>query len=270
MTHLPTIPPPPPHFQAVLAAVLSAILALPAATALAQTLPVVELLVSGTSVAENYDCITPGAVQINAGVRTGLSGSLTVRVAAITVSGPDRFSERHGGKFLNKADGTGPIAAKNANIKGFAEMTLTTNGLRPTGLCWKDDNLDTGDSEVMIVIVNGPGYTVHPTEGRAYLTITDNDDCANPAGTPGGVVYQRRGGSSCTCATESQHSSVRRALDRPKTITTPGMDRTLGTDDDGTADVPPPGAGFLSRLAGMFHDPSYLYCAESPYRGLPE
>ncbi len=270
MTHLPT-PPPPPHFQAVLAAVLSALLALPAATARAQTLPVVELLVTDTEVAEAYDCATRGgAFQINAGVRSGLSGSLTVRVAAITVSGPDRFAERHGGIFLNKADGSGPIAAKNNRLLGFAEMLLPGTGLFPTDLCWKDDNLDTGDSEVMVVIVNGPGYTVHPTEGRKHFTITDNDDCAKPADTPGGVVYQRRGGSSCTCATESQHSSVRRALDRPKTITTPGMDRTLGTDDDGTADVPPPGAGFLSRLAGMFHDPSYLYCAESPYRGLPE
>ncbi len=40
----------------------------------------------------------------------------------------------------------------------------------------------------MLVIANGPGYTVSPTEGRAAFTIRDNDICTNPAATPGGVV----------------------------------------------------------------------------------
>ncbi len=241
----------------------------------------VELLVSDTEVSEMYDCASPGNFRINAGVQADGSplpgGRLTFQVAAITTSGPNRFADPHGhttmqgtapSKFLNKADGMGLIAAKNASIKGFAEMTLTSKGLVPTGLCWGDDNLDTGDSEVMVVIANGPGYTVHPTKGRAIFTIRENDSCANPTAATGGVVHRMLGGRSCICATESRVSDVRRALDRG-TISTPGDDGRFGTDDDGTTLGPEKPARFLSRLAAQFHDPSYLYCADSPYKGLP-
>ncbi len=254
---------------------------LSAAPTLAQTLPVVELLVSDTEISETYDCASLGAFQINAGVQSDGSplpgGRLEFRVAAITTAGPNRFADPHGhtpregqarpSKFLTKADGTGLIADKNDRIKGFAEMTLTSKGLSATGLCWGDDNLDTGDSTVMVVIANGPGYTVHPTKGRAVFTIRENDSCRNPTAATGGVVHRMNGSSTCICATESRHSSVRRALNR--TMPTPGDDGRYGTEDDGTTDAPPPSAGFLSSLAGMFHDPSHLYCADSPYKGLP-
>ena len=262
-------PPPPP--LTLLATALVATLS--AAPTLAQTLPVVELLVSDTEISETYDCTRTGAFQINAGVQADGSplpgGRLEFRVAAITTSGHNRFEDRHGGKFLEKADGSGLIAAKNGRITGFAEMTLTRKTLTSTGLCWGDDNLDTGDSTVMVVIANGPGYTVHPTKGRATFTIRDNDSCRNPTAATGGVVHRMNGSSTCICATESRVSDVRRALE-DRTIPTPGDDGRYGTDDDGTTDAPLPGAGFLSRLAAQFHDPSHLYCADSPYKGLPE
>ncbi len=257
--------------------------ALPASSLQAQSLPVVELLVSDTEISETYDCTSSGAFQINAGVRSDgrplPGGRLEFRVAAITTSGPNRFADPHGhttmqgtapSKFLTKADGTGLIAAKNDRIKGFADMMLTSKGLSPTGLCWGDDNLDTGDTEVMVVIANGPGYTVHPTKGRAIFTIRENDSCANPTAATGSVVHQMNSsGRTCICATESRVSDVRRALDRG-TIPTPGDDGRYGTDDDGTTTGPEKPANFLSRLAAQFHDPSYLYCPESPYKGLPE
>ncbi len=180
--------------------------------------------------------------------------SLTFRVAAITVSGHNRFSDRHGGKFLNKADGSGLIAAKNGSMRGFAEVTLTSKGLVSTDLCWTDDNLDTGPSEVEVVILNGPGYTVHPERGRFRFTIRDNDDCANPAATPGGVVYKMdSGGRTCICATESRHSNMlRRLADQPTR-------QSAATHQ-----------AKLRQLGTMFHDPSHLYCPESPWKGLPE
>ncbi len=234
----------------------------------------------GATVAGNCVLGNSDGIQIAVGQAdptTRLASAVEAHVSAITTSGPNRFADPHGhtpregqarpSKFLTKADGTGLIAAKNAHIKGFAEMTLTSKGLVSTGLCWGDDNLDTGDTEVMVVIANGPGYTVHPTKGRAVFTIRENDSCRNPTSTPGGVVHRMNGSSTCICATASRVSDVRRALDR--TIPTPGDDGRYGTDDDGTTAAPPPGAGFLSRLAAQFHDPSYLYCPDSPWKGLP-
>ncbi len=260
---------------------------LSAAPTLAQTLPVVELLVTGTEISEMHDCASPGAFQISAGVQAGGTplpgGRLEFRVAAITTSGPNRFADPHGhtpregqarpSKFLTKADGTGLIAAKNAHIKGFAEMTLTSKGLSPTGLCWGDDNLDTGDTEVMVVIANGPGYTVHPTKGRADFTIRENDSCANPAAATGGVVHRMNGSSTCICATASRVSDVRRALTPiSREFRTAGPDGIFGNADDvtETRELTPSSPGFLQQLAAQFHDPSHLHCPDSPWKGLPE
>ncbi len=263
----------------------AAVLALPAAPALAQGLPVVELVVSDTEISEGYDCTAVGAFQINAGVQADGSplpgGRLEFRVAAITTSGHNRFADPHGhttmqgtasSKFLNKADGSGLIAAKNSSIKGFADMTLTSKTIASTGLCWGDDNLATGDSLVEVVVLNGPGYTVHPTKGRKSFTIRDNDSCSNPTAATGGVVYRMNGSSTCICATESRVSDVRRAL-KPitRSFTTAGPDGIFGNADDVTEsrELTPSSPGFLKQLAAQFHDPSYLYCKDSPYKGLP-
>ena len=234
----------------------------------------------GNCVLGNSDGIQIAVGQANPD--TPFASAVSARVIAIVQSGPNRFEDRHGGRFLKKADDDGGwIAEKNASIAGSGLVTWqagarfnTLPGI-PQGraICWGDDNLDTGDTEVMLVIANGPGYTVDPAASTHTFTIRDNDDCRNPAATPGGVVYKFRNGNSgstCICATESRHSSARRALDpKKRTIPTPGDDGRYGTDDDGTATAPSPSAGFLSGLAKQFHDPSYLYCEESPYRGLP-
>jgi len=78
---------------------------------------------------------------------------------------------------------------------------------------------------------------------RFNFDIFDTDDCALPASTPGGVVWQEN--PDCRCATESTHAEVRR-LSSP-------------TSEE----------GFLRNLAEYFSDPSYLYCPESPWKGLP-
>jgi len=113
---------------------------------------------------------------------------------------------------------------------------------------------------VEVVIANGPGYTVHPERGRIEFTITDNDDCTSPAGTPGGVVWKESG---CRCATASTHASVRRLSERTTVL-------NAGEDDERT--VTPPEETWqqtLRNLAAHFSDPSYLYCEESPWKGLP-
>jgi len=129
-----------------------------------------------------------------------------------------------------------------------------------TALCFKDDTLDTGPSVVEVVIANGPGYTVHPERGRIEFTITDNDDCARPDDTPGGVVYKESG---CRCATESLHPSVRRHGSQTTILNeNQNNERTYTQPEEAYQQT-------LSNLANHFSDPSYLYCPESPWKGLP-
>ena len=124
-----------------------------------------------------------------------------------------------------------------------------------------------GVSAVEERIANGPGHTGDPEASRYTFTIRDNDDCRNPAATPGGVVYKiDDSGRSCICATESRHPSVRRQLNR--TNPTPGDDGIWGNDDDGTETLAPAAPSVIKQLAAQFHDPGYLYCADSPYKGL--
>jgi len=136
---------------------------------------------------------------------------------------------------------------------------------------------------VEVVIANGPGYTVHPERGRIEFTITDNDDCTNPAGTPGGVVWKEN--PDCRCAMQSTHASVRR-LGSPK----PRVHVDLRACADGETPGDPPVCSTsrrapattrthtqseatwrqtLGNLAAHFSDPSHLYCEDSPYKGLP-
>jgi len=167
-----------------------------------------------------------------------------VRVFALTLSGPDRFGNRGSPIELTPA-------AKNSQIRASTTVNVGRNGgWFGTGLCFKDDTLDTGPSVVEVVIANGPGYTVHPDRGRIEFTITDNDDCATPAGTPGGVVWKESG---CRCATQSTHDSVRQ-LASPMPLE--GQSEAVWRQN-------------LRHLAAHFSDPSYLYCADSPWKGLP-
>ncbi len=190
-----------------------------------------------------------------------------VHVIASTTRGPNLFENRNPGLLTDHVD--------NRNIRGYVSVRIPArdgdwyNGY----LCWRDDTIDSGNgSDVRVQIVNGSGYTVSPTRGHVNITIAENDFCNNPP--VDGVVHKLNasGGAwgTCTCAMESQHPSVRRALDPDKRkIPTPGPDGRYGTDDDGTTNAPEPSTGFLRSLAAQFHDPSYLYCEESPYKGLP-
>ncbi len=251
------------------AAALAALLALSAAPAMAQVPEIGLRIVFGLNdmTMEGADCL-PGnsdGISISVGQAdpdTPFASAVDARVFAVVLSGHNRFADRHGGKFLKRADNGELIAPKNARIGSRGRVTWAAGarynqlpmGKGGQGICWSDDNLDTGDTEVMIVIANGPGYTVDPEESRHTFTIRDNDDCANPAATPGGVVYKMdSGGRTCICATESRHSNMlRRLADQPTR-------QSAATHQ-----------AKLRQLGTMFHDPSHLYCAESPWKGLPE
>ncbi len=201
------------------------------------------------------------------------ANNVRLNLRAITVSGPDRL--RDYGVPAYKADGSADISTG-----GTFRASLTTSyrdggvvGMPDGMICWGDDKIESDASTVRIMLMPGAGYTIDPAKRWVEYQVIDLDNCSDPGGRTNneGIVYKfnSSGGAwgTCTCATESRHPSVRRALDR--TIPTPGPDGQYGTDDDGTTDAPEPSAGFLNRLAAQFHDPSHIYCDESPYKGLP-
>jgi len=167
----------------------------------------------------------------------------TVHVFAITQSGPDRFR-----------DAPGRLApGDNRRISNGGPVVIPANSSAavPTRICWRNDIIDSGFSEVMVVIANGPGYTVSPTAGRLNFSIFDNDACTAPATTPGGVFWKEN--PDCRCATKSTNDRVER-------LTTP--EPRDGQSMEAWQQI-------RRNVAQYFHDPSYLYCADSPYKGLP-
>lgn len=99
------------------------------------------------------------------------------------------------------------------------------------------------------------------------INFPESDDCATPAASnfggdpsPRGVVWKESG---CRCATESMHPSVRRLGSQSTTITRrDNTTETYNLSDEVYQQA-------LSNLASHFSDPSYLYCPESPWKGLP-
>ncbi len=274
MNHFTPPPPPPPRLIARLTAALLA-LALPIA-ALAQ-LPQVSIATGtgGQSTGQtlewlNNGCLDSAFLWFKA---DRSANNVMLNLRAVTVSGPERL--RDYGVPAYKAAGSAEISTG-----GTFRANLTTSyrngralGMPDGMICWGDDKIESDGSVVRIMLMRGAGYTIDPNKPWVEYSVFDQDTCSEPGGRTEneGVVYRfnSSGGAwgTCTCTAESRSPEVRRALDR--TIPTPGPDGRFGTDDDGTTDAPAPSAGFLSRLAAQFHDPSYLYCDESPYKGLP-
>ncbi len=180
----------------------------------------------------------------------------TVHVFAITKTGPDLFRNAPGRLV--------PGHENNDRIKSSARVLIPAGNtnLRRTNICWRNDLIDSNWPEVEIVIANGPGYTVHPTNGRHSFTILGTEDnCSNPGSAPGGVIYKESG---CRCATQSTHPAVRQLFPKQTYTLNEGEDnqRTITATDENYQLS-------LKNLAASFSDPSYLYCAESPYKGLP-
>ncbi len=254
------------------AAALAATLALSAAPAVAQ-MPTLGIgwTTSGDRTGQSVEDQDGGCL-VNISLRRSIgAGNLTVNLMAHTVSGPDRLRDHGVPTYM--ADGSAEIKTRSEFRQTVSAGTWTTVAAGGR-ICHGNDRVEQIPSVIRVLLMPGAGYRVDPNRRWIDITVIDMDNCAMPDDRTenGGVVYQfnESGGAwgTCTCATESQHPSVRRALDR--TIPTPGDDGRYGTDDDGTTDAPPASTALLRSLAGNFHDPSYLYCEESPYKGLPE
>ncbi len=201
---------------------------------------------------------------------------VSVNIFAYTVSGYDRFRDHGIPAYIEPRS---KVVYRQRSQATYTNNMTTWQDLSAFGdgtgsPCFPNDLLVTGDSVVRVVLMGGMGYTINPNMRSVDITVRDTpgESCATPSSAPGGKYYMPhpQGGLAwgvCTCAAKSRHPSVQRALDR--TIPTPGPDGRYGTDDDGTTAAPAPSAGFLSNLGRQFHDPSHLYCKDSPYKGLP-
>ncbi len=246
---------------------------------MAQVLPEISLRITPGYAITNESLI--GRCTVDNGLPAQIRASsnaqgVSVNIFAHTVSGHDRFRDYGVPAYIEQGSNTVYRQRSQArytnNNTNWAELnsSLFSGAGSP---CFADDLLITGNSVVRVFLMPGTGYTINPNMRSVDITVRDtpNEKCASPNNAPGGKYYMPhpQGGLAwgvCTCAAASLHPDVRRALDR--TVPTPGRDGRYGTDDDGTMPAPPPSTEFLSNLGRQFHDPSHLYCEESPYKGL--
>ncbi len=263
-------PPPPPSLGRRAAAGLTALLlALPAAV---QAQPMLEIgygssgasniMVLEESLGPNNGCLD---IQLKA---DQTANNVRVHLIAYTVSRPDRLRNR--GVEAYKVNADQIIRSSDQFVRNLTTAWTPLDAGR--GICIGDNRIKEDLSEIHVVLMRAPngGYEVG-TQRSIDISVLDRDTCGDATAIDrnGGAIYRvEANGQSCTCATESRVSDVRRALEE-RTYPTPGDDERYGTDDDGTAEASPASMDFLKSLARNFHDPSYLYCNESPYKGLP-
>jgi len=218
-------------------------------------------LTGPTTIIEHMDCTGDNEIKVK--LNPASSRATSVHVFAITQRGPDIFRSAPAAQMLEGHD-------NNTRISSGGPVIIPAGSSAPvnTGICWRNDIIDSGSgSVVQIVIANGPGYTVHPTEGRLDINIAEDDDCADPADgmfgepNPRNLVWKEN--PNCRCATESTHPSVRWLGSQSTTITRRDNTTETYTLSDEVYQQA------LSNLASHFSDPSYLYCPESPWKGLP-
>ena len=129
----------------------------------------------------------------------------TVRVMLRSLSGHDYFRKHGVQAFYIEGVEVGNVSR---TIQTFTMPSgRGTSGL-PSGfsVCWLDDIIDSGfaSSQFEFRVLPIPGYDTSNAV-RTY-NITENDNCGQPDGTPGGIVKQFRNGNmndSCVCADKS-------------------------------------------------------------------
>ncbi|MCY4226604.1 MAG: hypothetical protein OXF20_02710 [Gammaproteobacteria bacterium] len=126
---------------------------------------------------------------------------LTVRVLALTRSGHDRFRDYGVPVYIDETDTRTIRSLATVTIPAGSDSKLSPQSMDP--ICWKNDHLDTGDSEVEIVIVGGTGYRVNPARNSLSFTIREDDHCESPGNR---TVYVPIGGNmnnTCVCRTRA-------------------------------------------------------------------
>ncbi len=204
--------PPPYKSLTFLAAVLVATLM---AAPVAAQVPTVHMLASAINrCSDGCPEAMTGCLQVDQNISIGVGvghrmwtapTDIEVRVLARTRSGHDRFRDYGVPIYIDETgdtDSTQPIrSSATVTIPAGSDTLLSPQTMDP--ICWRNDHLDTGDSEVEIFIVGGAGYRVDPTRNSLRFTIKEDDDCANPGNR---TVYVPIGGNmnnTCVCRTRA-------------------------------------------------------------------
>ena len=207
----------------------------------------------GTCPEEMMVCPSNINVGVEGGRPPGPSTGLTVRVLALTRSGHDRLRDYGVPVYLDEMDTRTIRSSTTRIIPANSSSYLPAQATDP--ICWRNDHLDTGDSEVEVVIVGGAGYRVNPAKNSIIFTITEDDDCANPGNR---TVYVPIGGNmnnTCVCRTRAVAAELY-----------PGsVQQADGTDWDHSID------DYYVTINGnrslRSSNDSSNYCPESPYQG---
>ncbi len=181
-------------------------------------------------------------------------GNVTVHLMAIPVSGPNRLHDLGVPAYV--ATGSAEIRTQSR----FTHSLSTTATRVPSGntICIGNNKIQQDVSVIRVLLMRGSGYTVDPENRSIDVRVYDLDTCASPDDLPenGGVVYKFNGSGgawgTCRCREESAHPEVRR----------------LATYDSRQSRAA--WQAGLKLLGQKFHDPEYLYCDESPWKGLPQ
>ncbi len=209
-------PPPPPGFRGsdmkrFLTTFAAATVAMTMAAPAHAQVPTVEMLANAINRCSNGcpEAMT-GCMQVEGNISIGIGiieGSIApptdieVRVLAVTRSGHDRFRDYGVPIYIDEMDERVIRSSATVTIPAGDTTKLSPQSVDP--ICWRNDHLDTGDSEVEIVIVGGVGYRVNPTRNSLRFTILEDDDCANPGNR---TVYVPIGGNmnnTCVCRTRA-------------------------------------------------------------------
>ncbi len=155
---------------------------------------------------EHTKCMSETGAHLKLVSDTDIPSGTEVMYLVTTVEGPDIF--RNHGVEVWLADGSN-LSELPGNV-----ITGTTSGsgteVYLPGLCWADNRIDSNHpsnhySLIEVQLLSVAGFAIEFATSSARYGITDHDICERPDehARNQGIVYQRVGGRTCTCTTQS-------------------------------------------------------------------
>ena len=232
----------------IASALVAMVIAAPVA---AQMLPTATVIISGGGSNESAGNVHGIDIMLS----RAPSSTTQFRFLVQHVSGYDYFRNHGVEAFLEPGETLGEFGRTIVTGEVRAGQTMLHQGI---SLSFPNDIIDSGvdNSHFRVILISAPGY--RPAGEGARFIIVEDDDCARPDMTTGGVVYQFRNGNmndSCVCATKSLVEVT--PYDRYTPLSgSSSADSRLSLDD-----IPSYGQSSLK-----WTNDSTDYCGDSPYQ----